>query len=339
MQPSQIDNDHQCTIAMLMLPGFNSLAANSFIDPFRVANYLHGENSYHWQYLSLDGDLVTASNAMSLTDTETYDDNSTHFDFVIVNASWTPERFGQRKLVNWLKRQASQGATMVGLDTGSYVLAQAGLLNGYRCTIHYEHFAAFREVFPQIDLHQSLFVIDRERLSCCGGVACTDLALEIIHLQQGLNLTNATAHYIFHERLRPGEEQQMSGSHEPVGYTVKEQVRETIVLMERNLEEPLTLTEITQYVGISPRHLQRLFHYYTGKTPVQYYLDLRLDRARGLVTQTENSLVEIGGSCGFSRSETFSRAYRKRFGITPSKDRIEGRVPFQFRSFPGYAGI
>ena len=324
---------------MLMLPGFNCLAANSFIDPFRIANYLHGENRYHWQYLSLSGGPVTASNAMAITETTAFDNSTENFDLVVVNASWTPERFGKHKLVFWLKRLASQGAALVGLDTGSYVLAQAGLLEGYRCTIHYEHIAAFREVFPSIDLRETLFVIDRERLSCCGGVACTDLALEIIHLQQGLNLTNATAHYMFHERLRSGDEQQMSGSHEPVGYTINGQVRETIILMERNLEEPLTLKEITQYIGISPRHLQRLFHYYTGKTPVQFYLDVRLDRARGLVTQTELSLVEIAGSCGFSRSETFSRAYRKRFGITPSKDRIEGRVPFQFRSFPGHADI
>ena len=131
----------------------------------------------------------------------------------------------------------------------------------------------------------------------------------------------------------------MSGTHEPVGYTIQGKVREAIVLMERNLEEPFTLTEIAKYVDVSPRHLQRLFAHYTDKTPVQYYLDLRLDQARGLVTQTELSLVEISGSCGFTRSETFSRAYKKRFSITPSSDRIEGRVPFQFRSFPSHADI
>ncbi len=152
-------------------------------------------------------------------------------------------------------------------------------------------------MFPETEIKESLYVIDRDRISCCGGVASVDTALEIIHLQHGINLTNATAHYIFQKRLRSGD------------------------------------------VGLSSRHLQRLFAYYTGKTPVQFYLDLRLDRARGLVTQTELSLVEIAGSCGFTRSETFSRAYKKRFGITPGRDRIEGRVPFQFRSFPSHADI
>ena len=328
-----------CTIALLVLPGFNSMALNSFLDPFRVANYLHGESIYDWQFISLDGENVRASNAMVITDTVAFHTLTTEFDLLVVNASWAPERFRDRRFQNWLKRQSLLGATLVVIDTGAFVLAFAGLLNGYKTVVHYEHHSAFKELFPNIDVEQSLYVIDRDRLSCCGGVASVDLALEIIHLQQGIDLSNATAGYIFHERLRHGEEEQISSSHEPVGYTIHEQVREAIILMQRNLEEILSLAEIARYLNVSQRHLQRLFARYTGKTPVRFYLDLRLDRARGLVTQTEISLTEIAGSCGFNRSEPFSRAYRKRFGLTPSRDRTEGRVPFQFRSFPSHADL
>jgi len=328
-----------CTIGMLVLPGFNSMAANTFLDPFRVTNYLHGESIYDWLFISLDGGNVTASNALVMADTVAFDTVTTNIDLLVINASWAPERFRQRQFQNWLKRQTQLGATLVAIDTGAFVLAFAGLLDSYKTVVHYEHQAAFGELFPRIAVEQSLYVIDHDRLSCCGGVASADLALEIIHLQQGIDLSNATARYIFHERLRHGEEEQISSSHEPVGYTIHEQVREAIILMQRNLEEILSLAEITSYLNVSQRHLQRLFARYTGKTPVRFYLDLRLDRARGLVTQTEISLTEIAGSCGFNRSEPFSRAYRKRFGLSPSRDRTEGRVPFQFRSFPSHADI
>ena len=326
-------------IGMLVLPGFNSMACNAFIDPFRVANYLRGESIYNWQFISLDGGNVTASNTMSMTDTTAIDDITQHLDLLVINASWAPERFQDRHFQFWLKRHEQQGASLAAIDTGAFVLGFAGLLDGFRTVVHYEHMSAFKELFPAISLQDSIFVIDRERLSCCGGIATADMALEIIHLQQGIDLSNATARYIFHERLRHGEEEQLSSSHEPVGYGIHDQVREAIILMERNLEEPLSLAEIASYLYVSQRHLQRLFATHTGKTPVRFYLDVRLDRARGLVTQTELSITEIAVSCGFSHSGPFSRAYRTRFGITPGKDRTEGRVPFQFRSFPSHADI
>ncbi|MEM8651876.1 MAG: helix-turn-helix domain-containing protein, partial [Pseudomonadota bacterium] len=83
----------------------------------------------------------------------------------------------------------------------------------------------------------------------------------------------------------------------------------------------------------------RLFKKHTGVSPVRYYLDVRLDRARGLITQTELPILNVAVACGFSTNAQFSRTYKKRFGIAPSRDRIEGRVPFQFRSFPSHAGV
>ena len=326
-------------IGMLLLPGFNSMAAHAFLDPFRAANYLSGSTLYRWEFLSIEGGAVAASNGLNVNDTRRYDATEESFQLVVINASWTPEKFNSRKLINWLKESTDNGAVPVGLDTGAFVMAQAGLLSGYHATIHYEHIAALRELFPDIIVEPDLFVIDRDRISCCGGFASADLALELVHLDFGIDLANASARYIFQDRLRSAGEGQLSPHHEPVGYTVPEPVRESIILMERNLEEPLTLPEISRYIGTSQRQLQRLFQQHTGMTPVRYYIDVRLDRARGLVTQTELPIVEVASACGFGSSEQFSRAYRLRFKTTPSLDRSEGRVPFHFRSFPGYAGV
>ena len=328
-----------CTLGMLLLPGFNGMAAHAFTDPFRAANYLRGAPIYHWSYLSPDGGEVTASNGLCVARTTAIAEVESGLDFLVVNASWAPERFRDRVLQGWLRRQARRGVVICALDTAAFVLGYAGLLDGYRAAVHYEHIAAFRELFPDTVMDESLFALDRDRLTCCGGMAAADMALEIIRLQQGLDLANAAGRYIFHERLRPGAEQQLPQTREPVGYAAPPRLREAIVLMERNLEQPLKITEIVERLSLSQRQLERLFRIHTGVSPIRYYVDVRLDRARGLVTQTELPIVVVAAACGFGSAVQFTRAYKKRFGLVPSRDRIEGRVPFQFRSFPSHAGV
>jgi AraC family carnitine catabolism transcriptional activator len=327
------------SIGMLLLPAFNGLAAQSFIDPFRAANYLRGTTIYQWQFLSLDGQDVTASNGLVVGNTVGFAETQTWFDFLVVNSSWTPEKYQDRQLQTWLRILAHQDTTLVGIDTGAFVLAFAGLMEGYRAVVHYEHIDSFAELFSNTHVDQVLFVVDRDRLTCCGGLAAVDLALEIIRVQQGIDLANAAARYIFQERLRPGEESQLSRNYEPIGYTVPELLRDAIILMERNLEKPLRLSKIAHDVGISQRQLERLFEKFTGLTPMRYYINVRLYRARALLTQTELSIAEIASACGFNNTEHFTRSYKNYFKIVPSLDRIEGRIPFQFRSFPGYAGV
>ena len=327
------------SIGMLLLPGFNNLAANAFIDPFRAANYLHGNTLYQWDWLGLDDNPVTASNSLSVSVLNDYLQCTKYYDYVVVNASWTPEKYNKSELNEWLSDQSVRGSTLIGVDTGAFVLGFAGLLHGYRVAVHYEHTAAFVEMFPASQVSDALYTVDRTRLSCCGGHAATDLALEIMRSNHGIDLANGAARYIFHERLRSQGETQLSTTIEPVGYSIPNQLRDAIALMERNLEEPLHILDIVQLTGVSQRKLERIFKTYTGLSPVRYYIDVRLDRARGLVTQTQLSIVEIAAACGFNSSENFSRAYKKRFELAPTKDRKEGRVPFHFRSFPSHAGL
>jgi AraC family carnitine catabolism transcriptional activator len=331
-----------CRIGMLLLPGFNSFAAQGFLDPFRAANYLRGERIYSWEFLSPGGGTVRASSGLEIGATQAIAECPTHFEWLLVNASWTPEAFRDRDLQSWLRLASRQGASLGGVDTGAFVLAWAGLIERQRTVVHYEHQAAFNELFPGIPTDESLYVIDGRRFSCCGGVAAVDLALELIRRRDGIELANAAARYIFHERLRDSGEAQVPRVLQPVGYQVPAKLREAILLMERNIEEPLTQPELSRYLGLSVRQVQRIFRQYVGVTPVRYYLNLRLDRGRGLVTQTEMPIMEIAALCGFTRGEQFSRAYVKRYRITPMRDRIEGRIPFQFRDFsdhPGYRSV
>ncbi|MGI9494359.1 MAG: GlxA family transcriptional regulator [Geminicoccaceae bacterium] len=321
-------------IKVIVTPRFNLAPTVGFLDPFRAANYLEGRSLYHWQLASIEGGTITASNGIDVA-TEVLDDTEPITSaLAVVSTSWTPEAYGKPVMLAKLRRLARQGVAMGGIDTGAFLLAAAGLLDGRCATVHYEHLDAFSELYPKVDVREDLYFIDGDRMTCCGGTAATDLALQIIQRQQGPALANATARYLFHDRLRaPGERQEPSGT-EPLGITTPKRLREAIRLMGDHLEEPMSVPEIARKVGLSQRQLERLFAQNTGMSPVRYYRDIRLDRARGLVTQTDMPVLEVALACGFFSPEHFSRAYRLRFGIAPREDRIEGRIPFEFRAWP-----
>ena len=321
-----------------MLPNFNAMATLSAIDPFRAANYLSAQRAYEWLLLSLDGESVQASNGVTLA-VDAPIAARPNLDMLFVCASWTPEAHRDRRLFGWLRQLARRGMTLGGIDTGAIVLAHAGLLDGYRATAHYEHLDGLKELFPEVEASTEIVVFDRDRISCCGGTAATDMALEIIRLQHGLELANAAARYIFHDRLRSPSESQVHPVHEPVGTAVDGKLLNAIIMMERNIEQPIKLPHLAKESGLSLRQMERLFRNHTGVTPARYYLNLRLDRARGLITQTELKVLEVAVACGFKSAEHLARAYKQRFSITPRDDRVMGRTPFQFRAVPLHANV
>ncbi len=322
-------------ISVLVTPYFNLAATTAFIDPFRVANYLSGKALYSWSFASLGGGPVAASNGMTV---ETARATRTAPQFGVVSSSWTPEAVQGRDMSDLLSAWARGGARMIGLDTGAFVLAGAGLLKGRRATVHYEHIDALAELYPDTQVTEALYEVDGARLTCAGGTACTDLALELVRDAQGAGLANRVARYVFHHTMRGPETTQNPARAEPFGPTAPRAVRRAIDVMEAHLEAPLTVPQVCAAVGVSQRQLGRLFREHVRKSPVQYYRDIRLDRARGLVTQTDLRLSEIAVAAGFSSQVHFARAYHARFGLPPIKDRTEGRVPFEFRAWPMHPG-
>ncbi|MEB8389208.1 GlxA family transcriptional regulator [Rhodobacteraceae bacterium KMM 6894] len=319
---------------ILITPHFNLSATAGFVDPFRAVNYLDGATHFAWEFASISGGAILASNGAQIQTLPLAQVQGDKRDMVIVSSSWTPEQHGGAALSSALWRWARQGATLGGLDTGAFLLAQAGLLEGRRATVHYEHMDAFGEMFPNCILSEELYVFDGNRITCAGGSASVDFALQITRGIHGDALANAAARYLFHQSVRPAGTLQNADPIEPLGNTAPRAVRRAIALMEQNLEAPVPIAEICAQTGVSHRQLNRLFATYVHKTPALYYRDIRLDRARGLVTQTEMSMAQVALAAGFASQVHFSRAYRARFGLPPRRDRIEGRVPFEFRAWP-----
>ncbi|WP_377187532.1 GlxA family transcriptional regulator [Ruegeria meonggei] len=321
-------------LAIIVAPSFNMAATMGFIDPFRAANYLDGKSYFSWTFMSEVGGFCVSSNGAGINTVALAELEPTRPDIAVVSTSWTPERHMTEGVGNALRQWARAGATLGALDTGAFVLAQAGLLTGRHATVHYEHIDAFQELYPDVEVIENLYALDGNRITCCGGGASVDFALQILQGIHGSALANAAARYIFHDRLRgPAAMQHPEGS-EPLGAVVPATLKTAIQVMEAHLEDPLPIPDICKQAGVSHRQLDRLFATFIKKTPALYYRDIRLDRARGLVTQTELPIAQVAVASGFASQVHFSRSYKERFGLTPSRDRIEGRVPFEYRAWP-----
>src|SRR5215831_15822405 len=225
---------------IIVTPHFNLAATVGFLDPFRAANYLDGSILSRWSIPAAAGGEIIASNGMSVQAKALRDLQGEPQDMVIVSSSWAPESYNSAPLHGALQRWGRAGVTLGALDTGAFILAEAGLLKGKRVTTHYEHIDSLKELYPDTEITEDLFVFDGKIITCCGGSAATDFALHIVRSMHGDSLANAAARYLFHQSLRPHGTPQNPSSIEPLGSTAPSVLKQAIKLMEENLEEALS---------------------------------------------------------------------------------------------------
>jgi transcriptional regulator GlxA family with amidase domain len=306
-------------IAFLLVPNFSMIAFTSAVEPLRLANRASGKELYRWHLYSPDGKPVAASNGISLAPEGGVDAVLNHHT-VILCSGIDGHLYEDRNVFATLRRVERQGADIGALCTGSHILARANMLNGYRCTIHWENLASFTENFPEVEATAELFEIDRNRFTCSGGTAALDMMLNMIGQQHGHELAAAVSEQFIHERIRDRHD------HQRMALTARLGVRhpkliQVIQSMEANLEEPLSRGDLAQAAGLSSRQMERLFAKYLKKSPARYYVELRLNRARLLLLQTNMSVIDIALACGFVSASHFSKCYRDFFGKTPRRER------------------
>jgi len=224
-----------------------------------------------------------------------------------------------------LRQTAASGVLLGGLEAGAAALAQAGLLDQRRCAVHWRMLDEFRERYPQVEATTHLFELADQLGSSSGGHATTDLFLTLLAREQGYDLAALVAEDLMVERIRDGSERQRMPLRNRLGSS-HPKLTQAVILMESNIEEPLTTDEIARHVCVSRRQLERIFKQYLNSVPSQYYLELRLTRARQMLLQTSKSIIQIGLSCGFSSGPHFSSAYRNCFDVTPREDRNQRRA-------------
>ena len=313
-------------IGFLLIPQFTLLAFASAVEPLRLANRATGRALYEWRLLSKDGLPVRASFGGEVAVDAAIGDAAGaggpgHLDTVVLCSGLDGHWYEDARTFAWLRKVAKEGAELGSICTGSHVLARAGLLEGYRCTIHWENLAGFVESFPNVDAGGGeLFTTDRNRFTCAGGTAAADMMLHRIAGRHGQALAKQVAEQILQERIRPGTALQPTARapDEPPAPLLLARARE---LMRSHVEEPLEVEAIAARLGLSRRSLERLFARHGEGSPARAYLEVRLKRARQLLQQTRMPVVEVALACGFTSAAHFSRAYRAAFGKPPQVDK------------------
>ena len=308
-----------CKIGFLTLSEFSMIAFTSAVEVLRMANHLSEKNYYSWSVMTMDGTPVPSSNGLTVQRTTTYDEAGP-LDIVFVCGGTNVEKYADDRVLALLRRLARNGVVLGGLCTGTYALVKSGLLDGYRCTIHWENMASLRESHRRVDFLEELFVIDRDRITCTGGIAPIDMMLALVRSRFDKTLVGEISDQFILERVRDSDDRQHIPLAARIGFTHRALVK-VATLMEANFEEPLSAVELAKRAGLSLRQVQRMFQQSLDTTPSKYYLRLRLRRARELLLQSRMSITEIAIACGFQSTCHFSKCYRALYGRTPRSER------------------
>jgi len=305
----------------VLVPDFSMMPYTAAIEALRAANRESAADLYHWQTVTIDGGVVAASNRTRIAPDCALAE-AQPADVIVVCSGLDAERRGSAPLFAALRRAARMGTMLGSVCTGSVLLADAGMLDGYRCTIHWENVASFAENYPALQVTGRLYEIDRDRFTCSGGTAPLDLMLHFIEADYGHDLALDVAELLLHRGMRVSDDPQRLSLRERTGLAHRK-LLDALERMESAIENPQPIEAIAHAAGLSSRQFERLFHDHLATTPSRHYLHLRLKRARHLLQHTSAPIMQVALSTGFASAAHFAKCYREAFGHPP---RVERRV-------------
>ncbi|QIG47512.1 GlxA family transcriptional regulator [Nordella sp. HKS 07] len=307
------------TIGFLVVPGLALMSYASAIEPLRAANLFAGRELYRWIHITHKEPVVPASCGATLPCTAKVGDDL-DLDLLLVCAGGNPAQFTHRPTLAWLRRLAQRGLRIGGVSGGPFILARAGIMGGHRMTIHWEHAQAFAEEFPDLLLTRARYVIDRNRVTCAGGVAPLDMMHALIAERHGAALATRTSDWFLHTEIRPGGGPQRASIGERYGIHRRDLIA-ALELMQDHLSEPLGRGAVARRIGLSTRQLDRLFARHLGKSFTDHYRSQRLEAAGELLRHSALTITEIAIACGFANASHFSTCYKAETGMSPRAER------------------
>ena len=289
------------------------------IEALRIANRMADRQLYQWTLAGEGGEIAYCSAGTGFKLDQDLEE-VLRDDVVLVCGGLDVQAATTKRLIGWLRREARRGVILGGLCTAGYALAKAGLLDGKRATIHWENQDSFTEEFSEIELTKSVFVIDGNRITTAGGTSSIDLMLKIIARDHGEALASAVADQLIYSSIRTDQDTQRLSIPTRIGVR-HPKLSQVVQKMETNIEEPISPSILAKDVGMSTRQLERLFRRYLNRSPKRYYMELRLQKARNLLMQTDMSIINIALACGFASPSHFSKCYRAHYDTTPYRER------------------
>ena len=303
----------------VLLDNFTLLCFAAAVESLRIANRMAGHTLYEWRTVGEGGDAAYCSAGTGFKLDGDLDE-LTRDDVVMICGGIDVQAATTKRLLSWMRREARKGVTMAGLCTAAYSLAKAGLLDGKKATIHWENQDSFSEEFQEVELTKSVFVVDEKRMTTAGGTSSIDLMLKLIADDHGEELANAVADQLIYSAIRTDQDTQRLSVPTRIGVR-HPKLSLVIQIMEQNIEEPISPSILAKDVGMSTRQLERLFRRYLNRSPKRYYMELRLQKARNLLMQTDMSVINVALACGFASPSHFSKCYRAHYDTTPYRER------------------
>lgn len=305
--------------AFVLMDNFTLLCFSAAMECLRIANRMAGQEIYTWRVIGEGGDSMSCSAGTRFA----LDGDLCELqreDTILLCGGIEVKAATTKPLLAWLRREARKGATIGGLCTGAYAMAKSGLLDGKRATIHWENADSFAEEFMEIDLSKFVFVIDGNRMSTAGGTSSIDLMLKLIANDHGETVANLVADQLIYSSIRTDQDTQRLSIPTRIGVR-HPKLSQVVKMMEDNIEEPISPGSLAGDVGMSTRQLERLFRRYLNRSPKRYYMELRLQKARNLLMQTDMSVINVALACGFASPSHFSKCYRSHYNTTPYRER------------------
>ncbi|NNF78444.1 MAG: GlxA family transcriptional regulator [Rhizobiales bacterium] len=308
------------TVEFLLIDNFSMISLASAVEPLRIANKLLGQARFVYHCVSVDGNPVTASSGFDQSVSGQLAD-AKRADLLVICSSDDVESVDlPASLGAELQKLERHGTALSAICTGTYLLAKYKLLRGRACTIHWEYSDIFRETFPDAELRSGVCIEDRDLLTSSGGTAPLDLMIQIVQRVAGEQVARDVADIAIHHSLRDETVHQRLDARARYDVTNPTFLK-CVRLMEANVEEPLSLEELSAHLNISPRQLQRLFKKFAKTGPHAFYSRLRLERAKQMLRRTSMTIVDVALANGFTSTNSFTHAYKRAFGVSPGIDR------------------
>lgn len=302
-------------VTFLVLTGSSIMSVASAIDPLRAANRIEEREIFRWRIVSPEGKPAVTSSGMPVAADRF--DPAARSDVFIVVAGFNAQEVTDRNLLSGIRKAAALARATGGIESGAWLLARAGLLAGRRATAHWEDFEDFAAAFPDVDVVPDRYVVDGPFFTTGGASPTFDLMLHLIRSRLGMATALDVASVFIYEQAHTGAHAQPLVS---LGRLDESDPRlaAAVRLMEASIDAPLTVAAIARRSSITTRTLETLFQKSIGESPGAYFLRLRLNAARRLVRDSRIPLADIAARTGFSSAASFSRAFRKAYGASPS---------------------
>ncbi|MEO0327643.1 MAG: GlxA family transcriptional regulator [Pseudomonadota bacterium] len=302
----------------VLLPRFSLVAFSCALDGLRGANQILGRQFYTWKTVSPDRPTTVSTSDIPLI-TEPLD-AMPEPDVIVICGGDSSHAYENSALMHWLRAKAKQGRRIGSISDGAFVAAEAGLFDKVPSTIHWKCLDAYRERFPDLDIKPAIMEISEKRFSCAGGTSSLDLMLQFVREEHGSAIASQIADNYFHDTIRDrSREQHLTNAFRIAGRNPL--LADALLLMESHLETRLSIFDIAQKLKLSRRQLDRIFKRDLNQTPKDYYRNLRLSRASGLLIQTNMNISEIAVGCGFQSASHLGKYFTERFGQTPGQYR------------------